>query len=167
MDLLRQRSAADGLRFVVEHRETYNPFTTVFADRDAAYVAFNDHRHEIVTKPLDAGLHAFSSAAELDLHSAKADLAHPRFAQLKEHPSANSSAAADLLDPLKSVLADHSLRPGSTDPGDALCVHRESTGTVSASVVALAAQAARFETYFCPGPPCRNDFTAPVHLAIR
>jgi uncharacterized protein with NRDE domain len=167
MDLLQQRSAADGLEFIARHRASYNPFTTVFGGRDAAYVAYNDHRQAIVTKQLEPGLHVFSSAAELDLSSAKADRAHPRFAELKEQQSASSFSAIDLIDPLKAILADHSLRAGSDDPGDAICVHRESTGTVSASIAALSAPRARFETYFCPGPPCRNDFVAPVHLPVR
>jgi len=68
---------------------------------------------------------------------------------------------------LRGVLADHTLRAGSNDPGDAICVHRETTGTVSSSVVALVAQRSRFETYFCPGPPCQNDFAGPVNLTIR
>lgn len=167
MDLLHQRSAAAGMELIANHRETYNPFTTLFADRDAAYVAYNNHSREIITKRLDPGLHVFSSAAELDLNSAKADLAHPRFAQLKDGQIGRRPAAAELIDPLKAVLSDHSLRQGSNDPGDAICVHRESTGTVSASIVALSSPHARFETYFCPGPPCRNDFTAPVALSIR
>ena len=116
---------------------------------------------------LDPGLHVFSSAAELDLNSAKADRAHPRFAQLKNRiPTAR--AEPDIwLGELRSLLADHTLRVGSNDPGDAICVHRESTGTVSSSVVALAAARACFETFFCPGPPCQNKFIGPVSLAIR
>lgn len=167
MDLLQRKSVAEGVQFIAGHSAAYNPFTVVFADRQSAWVAYNNHDSKIVSKRLDPGLHVFSSAAELDLNSAKADRAHPRFAQLKDRTLTGRAEPETWLDDLRGVLADHTLRDGSNDPGDAICVHRESTGTVSSSVVALAAARARFETFFCPGPPCQNKFTGPVSLAIR
>jgi len=167
MDLLQLESVADGVEFLTSHKSDYSPFTVVIADRQSAWVAYNNHQPRIVTKQLDAGLHVFSSAAELDLNSAKADRAHPRFAQLKQRPSNTMGDARGWLGGLRAVLADHSLREGSNDPGDAICVHRESTGTVSSSIVALTARQARFETFFCPGPPCQNDFAGPLSLTVR
>ena len=167
MDLLQRRSVAEGCEFIDSHRAVYNPFTLIFADRHSAGVAFNNHEPIIITKRLDAGLHVFSSAAELDLNSAKADRAHPRFAQLKDFASLGATDLQDWIAPLRAVLADHSLQDGSQDPGDAICVHREATGTVSSSVVALTAARSSFETYFCPGPPCQNNFSGPVRLTIR
>jgi len=167
MDMLQRRSVEEGFDFIAVHEVAYSPFTLVFADRRSAGVAYNDHGPKIITKRLDAGLHVFSSAAELDLNSAKADRAHPRFARLKDCIKVGASDGQDWLAPLREVLADHSLREGSNDPGDAICVHRETTGTVSSSVVALTAARTRFETYFCPGPPCQNNFLGPVECAIR
>ncbi len=167
MDLLQFRSVTDGVQFLAGHQVVYSPFTVVIADRQSAWVAYNHHEPRIVTKRLDTGLHVFSSAAELDLTSAKADRAHPRFVQLKACLPNDSADFASWLGALRGVLADHTLRAGSNDPGDAICVHRETTGTVSSSVVALVAQRSRFETYFCPGPPCQNDFAGPVNLTIR
>jgi len=167
MDLLQRRSAAEGVQFIAGHSTAYNPFTVVFADRRSAWVAYNNHDGKIVSRQLEPGLHVFSSAAELDLKSAKADRAHPRFAQLKNRMPTACAEPESWLSDLGGVLADHTLREGSNDPGDAICVHRESTGTVSSSVVALAAARACFETFFCPGPPCQNKFLGPVSLAIR
>lgn len=167
MDMLQRRTVVEGFEFIAAHREAYNPFTLIFADRHSAGVAYNNHEPRIVAKRLEPGLHVFSSAAELDLNSAKADRAHPRFAQLKDRIPVNAADPRDWLAELRAVLADHSLRDGSDDPGDAICVHREATGTVSSSVVALAAARARFETYYCPGPPCQNSFIGPVSLALR
>jgi hypothetical protein len=130
-------------------------------------VAYNNHEPRIVARRLEPGLHVFSSAAELDLNSAKADRAHPRFAQLKDRIPVNATDPRDWLAEVRAVLADHSLRDGSDDSGDAICVHRETTGTVSSSVIVMSAVRSRFETYFCPGPPCQNSFTGPVSLAIR
>ena len=167
MDMLRLRNLAEGFDFIAAHEAIYNPFTLIFADQKSAGVAYNNHEPRIVAKQLDPGLHVFSSAAELDLNSAKADRAHPRFAQLKDRIPVNAADPRDWLAELRAVLADHTLHDGSDDPGDAICVHREMTGTVSSSIVALVAARARFDTYFCPGPPCQNDFSGPVSLAIR
>ena len=167
MDLLQRKSVAEGVEFIDGHHAAYNPFTIVFADRQTAWVAYNNHDSKIISKPLDPGLHVFSSAAELDLNSAKADRAHPRFAQLKDRLPTGRAEPATWLSDLRAVLADHTLRDGSNDPGDAICVHRESTGTVSSSVVAMVAARSRFDTFFCPGPPCQNSFTGPLSLAIR
>jgi uncharacterized protein with NRDE domain len=167
MDLLQCRSVAEGCEFIYSHRAVYNPFTVIFADRHSAAVAFNNHEPRIITKRLDAGLHVFSSAAELDLNSAKADRAHPRFAQLKDFAHSGPTDAQEWIAPLRAVLADHSLQDGSQDPGDAICVHRETAGTVSSSIVAMTAAHSRFETYFCPGPPCQNDFSGSARLTIR
>lgn len=167
MDLLQHKSAVEGAQFIAGHSTAYNPFTVVFADRQSAWVAYNNHDSKNVSRRLDPGLHVFSSAAELDLNSAKADRAHPRFAHLKDRTLIGGAEPATWLSDLHAVLADHTLRDGSIDPGDAICVHRETTGTVSSSVVALAAARSRFDTFYCPGPPCQNSFTGPVSLAIR
>jgi uncharacterized protein with NRDE domain len=166
MDILRLRSVDEGFAFITAHQAVYNPFTLVFADRHSAGVAHNNHA-AIFAKRLGAGVHVFSSAAELDLNSAKADRAHARFAQLKERLPAGAVNSQDWLAELRAVLADHSMRDGSSDPGDAICVHRQSTGTVSSSVVTLRAERSLFETYFCPGPPCQNDFSEAIRLSIR
>jgi hypothetical protein len=167
MDLLRCKSVTEAVRFSAGHSAVYNPFTVIFADRLAAWVAYNNRNGKIVSKHLEPGLHVFSSAAELDLNSAKADRAHPRFAQLKDRPLTGRAEPETWLGDLRGVLADHTLRDGSNDPGDAICVHRQSTGTVSSSVVAMVAARARFDTFFCPGPPCQNKFAGPVSLTIR
>lgn len=167
MDLLRCRRVADAFEFIAGHQEAYSRFTVIFADRQSAGVAYNNDQARIVAAQLEAGLHVFSSAAELDLNSAKADRAHPRFAELKDSMAADPADPQDWLARLRAVLADHSLHDGSQDPGDAICVHRQSTGTVSSSVIAMSAVRERFETYFCPGPPCQNNFSGPLSLKIR
>jgi len=167
MDLLQRRSVTEGFEFIAAHPAVYNPFTVVFADRQSAGVAYNNHEPRIVAQRLDPGLHVFSSAAELNLNSIKADRAHPRFAQLKERMAGDPSDVKNWIALLRAVLADHSLRDGSDDPGDAICVHRDTTGTVSSSIVALTDAGSNIESYFCPGPPCQNNFSGPVSLAIR
>ena len=74
MDLLARKSAGDGRAFIAGHNQQYNPFTLMFADRDAAFIAYNVGP-KLISGPLDSGLHVFSSAAEVDVQSVKADRA--------------------------------------------------------------------------------------------
>jgi uncharacterized protein with NRDE domain len=166
MALLQWESARAANRFLSAHEDRYNPFTVVFADRDAAFVAYNEDP-KIIIRPLDPGLHVFSSAATLDLTSAKADRAYQRFALLLTDPVVTADQPRYWLPGLQSILADHSLRDGSDDPGDAICVHRENSGTVSSSVAFLSKARARFETFYCPGAPCRHAFTDSLSLPVR
>jgi uncharacterized protein with NRDE domain len=166
MDLLAQHSAMEAAAFLRDHQSAYNPFAAVVADLKSIYVAYNDGA-KILTQRLGDGLHVFSSAAEFDLHSAKADRAYALFGRASEKLRQDTDASLDTVVPLHSVLGDHSLPAGSFDPGEAICVHRDSSGTVSSSIVALASSGSRYEMFHCPGPPCRNKFGASFPLEIR
>lgn len=165
MDLLARTSAADAHSFMCNHHSVYNPFTAVVADRREAYISYNAGE-EIVMQRLEPGLHVFSSAAEFDLHSAKADRAYSLFGQLAEKLRRMGSRDRAAITALHSVLGDHSLPAGSTDPGDAICVHRERSGTVSSSIVRFSSSDSRFEMFHCSGTPCRNSFGAAIQLEV-
>jgi uncharacterized protein with NRDE domain len=166
MDVLQFTSSRAAGSYIRDHRSRYNPFALLFADKEEAYVCYND-LHEIVSQKLQPGLHVFSSAAEFAIHSAKAERAYSLFARLgdRAHPQAGNFHSA--VAALQLVLADHSLAPGSSDPGDAICVHRGGSGTVSASIVFLCEAERHFETYYCEGAPCRNAFAGAQVLGIR
>jgi uncharacterized protein with NRDE domain len=166
LDLLRHESGASAGGFLDGHTDRYNPFTAVFGDLNEMYASYNREK-EIVTLKLDPGLHVFSSAAEFDLHSAKAVRAYSLFAALGERarPRRNDSSAA--MAAFQSVLADHSPGANSTDPGDAICVHRETSGTVSSSVIFFSQADRRFDTYHCPDAPCRGSFGGALQLNLR
>jgi hypothetical protein len=68
---------------------------------------------------------------------------------------------------LSSVLGDHSLRASATDPAEAICVHRENSGTVSSSLVFFATADSRFDFFHCAGAPCRNSFGSALTLEVR
>ena len=157
MDLLMQNSSTDGSAFLREHRVRYNPFTVLFADPRAAYVAHNEEQ-TVFTQKLDPGLHVFSSAADFELHSSKARRAEALFAEVKDRVPLLGCDLPVSIRALQGVLADHSLPAASTNPGDAICVHRESSGTVSSSILCFSSTKSRFDSYYCEGPPCRNPF---------
>jgi uncharacterized protein with NRDE domain len=165
MELLQLNSAKAACQRIDTDRYRYNPFTIVFADQQNAYVAYNDEI-KIIAQVLQPGLHVFSSAAEFDLNSAKAERAHERFASLMNPLSEISKQPREWLPALQNILSDHSLSVGSDNPGDAICVHREASGTVSASVMFLVQSESRFETFFCSGAPCQNAFNDALTLPL-
>ena len=165
MELLRLPSATAARERVAGDRYRYNLFTIVFADKENAFVAYNDEA-KIITQDLQSGLHVFSSAAEFDLNSAKAARAHERFAGLIDSLSENNQPPREWLPALQDILSDHSLADGSDNPGDAICVHREASGTVSSSVIVLSQARAQFETFYCSGAPCQNAFNDALTLQL-
>ena len=165
MDLLGQRSAAQAESFIHEHQGSYNPFTALVADLESIHVAYNVGR-KILAQRLGDGLHVFSSAADFDLHSAKADRAYALFGRVGEKLR-QDGPELDVIAELRSALSDHSLPAGSTDAGDAICVHRDGSGTVSSSIVTVASADGRSETFYCPGAPCRNHFGKAIPLELR
>lgn len=166
MDLLARRSAADAESFFRDHQSSYNPFTALVADQKDAHVSYNVGK-KILTQKLEPGLHVFSSAAEFDLHSAKADRAYSLFGQVGEKLRRNGGTKLETITALRSALADHSLPAGSADPGDSICVHRDSSGTVSSSIVLFSPSSARFEMFHCAGAPCQNAFGAAIELEVQ
>jgi uncharacterized protein with NRDE domain len=166
MDLLQVNSAKAARQLIEAERSRYNPFTIVFADKHNAYVAYNDEA-KIINQVLQPGLHVFSSAAEFDLNSAKAARAHGSFAGLMNPLSETSKQPKEWLPSLQNILSDHSLGDRSDNPGDAICVHREDSGTVSSSVIILSQARSQFETFHCLGAPCRNSFDSEIILQAR
>jgi uncharacterized protein with NRDE domain len=166
LELLQLNSAQAARQSIDVDRNRYNPFTIVFADQHNAYVAYNDEV-KIISQVLPPGLHVFSSAAEFDLNSAKAQRAHERFASLMNPLSEKNKEPKQRLPALQNILSDHSLGNGSDNPGDAICVHRDVSGTVSSSVIVLAQARSRFETFHCLGAPCQNSFDSEIILQVR
>lgn len=167
MDLLMRPSASDGQRFIESHQEPYQPFTVVVADRNRAWAAHNGGGALLLTD-LTSGLHVFSSHAEVDWRSEKGDRAAKQFATLLDSFDGLACDGQTLLAPLQILLSDHSVpAKGSGARGEAICVHGEVSGTVSASVVTLIDAEQKFRFFHCPGPPCQNDFSARLELPTR
>jgi uncharacterized protein with NRDE domain len=168
MDLLAQKTARDGRASIADHKQPYNPFTLMFADRQDAFIAYNMGA-EIVMQPLESGLHVFSSAAEVDVQSVKADRARDKFAAVPACLDPAGARACDWVQPLQQVLSDHFGADGSNDPADAICVHRENSGTVSSSIIVYSLSASRLQMFHSAGAPCRNSFVnlSPLELNDR
>jgi uncharacterized protein with NRDE domain len=165
LDLLQHRSAAAADAFLRNHRERYQPFTALVADPRQAYASYNNAQ-TIFAQALQPGLHVFSSAAHFDLHSAKADRAHGLFSRFGAQFDAKSMDQSHAIAALRAVLGDHDLGSALTDPNDAICVHRNASGTVSSSIVFFAADKSRFDFFHCAGAPCRKSFDPVASLEV-
>jgi uncharacterized protein with NRDE domain len=163
LDLLTRRRAAEAAEFLGRHDEEYGPFTVLYADPKEAGVAFND-RHKIILRGLAPGLHVFSSAAEFDTTSGKADRAYHRFMACAPE-LAPKNRSAQWLGKFKTLLGDHTA-VSQDAPRDAVCIHAPESGTVSSSIIYYDAAQRQFETYFCAGPPCQNSFAKPQTLPV-
>jgi uncharacterized protein with NRDE domain len=166
LDLLSFKSTAAACAFIDRHEETYQPFTVVFADASEAWLAHNI-RQKIETRKLDEGLHVYSSAADFAVRSEKVDRAHVRFAGIVEGLPSNCSDKTAWVQALRTVLGDHTLGNGSTDPREAICVHGDGAGTVSSTIIFYSQPEQRFYTFNCPGPPCRESFGDALRLNVR
>lgn len=164
MDLLRLKSAAAALHFVVSHEERYQPFTVLYADSREAWTAYNVER-EIKTIRLDPGLHVFSNTAEFSAQTEKLARAHRQFSGLVAQ--FQSSPSESWIATLAHMLGDHTLGAGSGDPREAICVHGEVSGTVSSSIIFYSASDRRFHGLHSPGPPCRTPFGEALTLTVR
>lgn len=163
LDLLRLRGAAQASEFLRGHQEIYNPFTVLYADPKSACVAFN-HDNRINLSSLNSGLHVFSSAAEIDTASGKADRAYNRFMACTAEFSPGEQSGLWLSN-FKTLLADHTA-VSEEFSRDAVCVHGPESGTVSSSIIYYSVVQRQFVTYFCAGAPCQKSFGAPLALDV-
>ncbi len=163
LDLLRLQSARGACSFMQRHRELYPPFTAVFADSKEAWVAFN-LEERIERTLLNPGLHVFSSTGLHDEQSEKKLRAYQTFAALTPDLKPTSQESQTWISALAQALGDHRLGDRANDPKDAICVHSDVSGTVSSCIVVHFAGQSRFDTFYCPGAPCRNSFGGSLPL---
>jgi uncharacterized protein with NRDE domain len=166
LDILSCKSAGAACAFINRHEEIYQPFTVVFVDPREAWIAHNS-RHRLETVKLDEGLHVYSSAADFAVRSEKVDRAQVQFAGIVEGLRSTCGDKAAWVRALHTVLGDHALGNGSTDPRDAICVHGDVSGTVSSTIIFYSQPEQCFYTFNCPGPPCQESFGEALELNVR
>jgi uncharacterized protein with NRDE domain len=166
LDVLSCKSAGAACAFIQQHEAIYQPFTVVFADASEAWIAYNI-RQKIETRKLDEGLHVHSSVADFPVRSEKVDRAHFRFAGIVEGLPSTCNDKAAWVHSLHTVLGDHALGNGSTDPRDAICVHGDVSGTVSSTIIFYSQPQQRCYSFNCLGPPCRGSFDETLQLNLR
>jgi hypothetical protein len=160
-DLLYAESAADAVSRLEGLAEPYNPFHVVAADaRTIAVVEYESGRAEV--RSLGPGCHVVTNRpAEEHAQEPKARRVWRLLYDRKLWPTDRGGPApADLTIRLAAVLSDH-----GAEGRDALCLHGERYGTLSAAIWRIAWPAGRagepdIRLSFADGPPCTTPFAA-------
>ncbi len=157
LDILSVKSPLEACELLKKQQGSlYQPFNLLFANAEHAYVAYNQGR-EIPCIRLEKGLHVLSNYSVYDARSEKMNHAYLLFSRVKDGLQAESDYLSGVR-LLKAVLSNHTLAKMSGEPKDSICVHTESYGTVSSSIIFYARAEKRFTTYYASGPPCRNEY---------
>lgn len=161
LDVLAAKDPLGACAILKEQKSSvYQPFNILIANAEQAYVAYNN-QGKIPWIKLEKGLHVLSNTSVYDPRSEKMDRAYLLLTRAKDS-SMHEWDRPSWIRALKAVLSDHAF--GLSDPKDAICVHTESYGTVSSTIVFYARAEKRFYSYFAPGPPCRADYGEPLSL---
>jgi len=157
LDALRHATAADAARYAGGERGSdYNPFNLLMASREAAYVAYNRGSH-IEVASLEPGVHLLTNLDVNDFECPKISRAYGRFAELADQPRFTRDPLA-ARDALGALLADHSTQLDSrSGRPNALCLHLDSYGTRSSSLIFLG-QKGEVRHFFAPGAPCATPY---------
>jgi uncharacterized protein with NRDE domain len=177
LELLRARDPSEARALLRRERGSiYRPFNLLFASAEEAFAAYN-RNEEIKTVKLNRGLHVLSNSSLFDLSSEKLDRAHKLFSRARQplrtqiDPSLPkggdpSGPLPSFIPLLREILSDHTLREGSEEPKEAICVHAGNYGTVSSSVIVFGRGQKRFYFYHTSAPPCRGEYQAARFLDI-
>jgi uncharacterized protein with NRDE domain len=129
----------------------YNPVNVLYASAQRAWVASIDDAGPARIVELAPGPHVLT-VGDVD------DPARAKDAALRAalRGALDASPAADALEArLRTILADHHSSTG--DPLDAVCIHGDTYGTVSAATVVTGISGVRYR--HAPGRPCVTPFS--------
>ena len=136
----------------------YNGFNLLVADPRSAFVVTN-HADQIVIHELPDGVHLLTNLDLNDPTCPRIAASSQAFARLT--PLLATVDDSSLLDELRRILADHrtALDPRMEFESGTLCLHGDSYGTRSASVLAYRSTAQQTRFWHAAGPPCTTGFT--------
>jgi uncharacterized protein with NRDE domain len=167
LDALRFRTAGQAAEFAAGQRGSdYNPFNLLMVSRTQAFVAYN-RGAAIEVVELKPGLHLLSNLDVNDFECPKISASYGKFAELGSRPEFQRDPVGNRA-PLGQLLADHNTqldpRIGTAAGGrpNSLCLHLDSYGTRSSSMIFMRANSPEIVHYFAPGPPCRTAYAPAI-----
>ncbi len=150
LDALKETTPSKAAWMVSRQRpQLYNPFNLLLVSPQEAFVCFLS-KGRIETVRLEPGFHMLTNLDVDDFECPRISRAYRRFAALE----------CFCGDPTKlgELLADHEGFDPALPRSSALCVHLETYGTRSSSIIAIGRELANACHYFADGPPCRAPF---------
>lgn len=174
LDVLGAENPNRALEILQRHPgSAYRPFNLLIASAGRCYVAYNlGDAIDVVS--LNPGLHVLSNASVFDPRSEKLDTAFGLFSEIGKNAGGHAESflteshdgPPPCLASFRAALSSHRVSKPGNDPRGAICVHADPYGTVSSSVVMLAAREKRFHYYHAPGAPCRSVFEKCASLDV-
>ena len=168
LDILRARDPEEAKNFLKRERASdYRPYNLLFASKEAAHVAYNSGDKNVCIE-LEKGLHVLTNSSVYDPRSEKLEHAYKLFSRaVKQQKETSGHARFSFIRHFKEILSDHTLHKEPKDPRDAICVHTETYGTVSSSIIVHAGKERRLYFYHAAQAPCRSEYGAPLALELR
>lgn len=166
LDILKVRDPLEACALLRKQKgSVYQPFNLIFANGEQAYVAY-DLDGAITWVQLEKGLHVFSNTSVDNARSEKKDHAYLLFSRAEEWLHLDKNNPLSCIPDLKIVLSDHALAEVSSDPKESICVHTQSYGTVSSSIIFYIPGEKRFRSYHTTGPPCSENYGESMSVEV-
>lgn len=147
-EALRQSSALEVKDLVEEElaQVKYNPFNLVYADRGRAFVTH--YGQETRTLELEGDVHIL---ANMDVD----DDSQPRIRRAKGIVAGlDLTEMEQAVENLERLAADH-----EEVEGQSICLHRDSTGTVSSTIIAVSEEFPTGSLFLhSPQSPCQSEY---------
>ena len=154
MDALAERSARDAAeRFAELPAGAYNPFNLFVADAEQAFVVCYEEKARLVA--LAPGAHVIGNADPDDRSVPKVARLLDRVERLV------AEGSSDPLAELREIVKGHE---GMGGPLDDTCIHTDSYGTRSSTLLMLADESSGGVLQHAEGPPCETPYEDRSHL---
>jgi len=155
LDMLGSRTAEEAAaRVAAEPAGRYNPFNLLVADPRDAFVAAQGVGDAPAVTRLPPGLHLLTNLEVNDPTCPRIAASHGKFCDAGDAFARDGDEAA-FVARLQTVLADHETALDPRGPGS-LCVHVDTFGTRSSSVIVVPPEGHGARCFFADGPPCRT-----------
>ncbi|MGH7806199.1 MAG: NRDE family protein [Candidatus Binatia bacterium] len=158
MEALAHRTAGSAAAALsVMSTADYNPFNLLIADAEDVWIVSNPSSRLLRTR-LQPGLHLLTNLDVDDPECPRIAASTQRFAALVP-AEAEEGGADEIVARLQSVLSSHdiALDPRDAVLGNGLCVHLETFGTRSSTILLLDRHG-KWTYRHCSSAPCRGHY---------
>jgi uncharacterized protein with NRDE domain len=146
LDLLKNPSSEDAVSQISKNVENqYNPFYLIIADKVSGYAV--EYKEQIEVHPVTPGLHIMTNQG-IDVNQ------DPRRRRILE--TCQDTLNQELLpspEEFKKILGDHGEHEGTP-----VCIHSETGGTRSSTLLYLRDRIRDSKYYFSEASPCQSDY---------
>lgn len=156
LDALQHPSASTALESILQQQAVpYNPFSLVLADRTVAYIVYPDPDERLQVEQINPGVHLLTNLSLNDSACPRVTRFSSRFQSVGQSGN-DPLSLPELFTHMQGLLSHHE---PTQDPRANLCLHLDSYGTCSSTLLAYSQAEHRYTYYFAPGPPCQVAYS--------